>query len=41
MARLLDAAAALDRRSPSYFGAAWVGLGRLFLTTDRLRVCAQ
>jgi endoglucanase len=41
MARLLDAAEALDRRSPSYYGAAWVALGRLFLTTDRLRACAQ
>jgi endoglucanase len=35
--RLLRAAAALDARSPTYYGSAWVALGRLFLTTDRLR----
>jgi endoglucanase len=39
--RLLDAAEALDRRQPTYYGAAWVALGRLFMTTDRLRPCAR
>jgi endoglucanase len=34
---LLDAAEQLDRRSaPTYYGAAWVALGRLFLTTKLL-----
>jgi endoglucanase len=34
---LLDQAEALDRRSsPTYYGAAWVALGRLFLTTKLL-----
>jgi endoglucanase len=37
--RLLDAAAALDQRSPTYYGAAWVALGRYMLTTDALDVC--
>ncbi|TML97918.1 MAG: glycoside hydrolase [Actinobacteria bacterium] len=41
MRRLLDAAQALDRRHPTYYGAAWVALGRLMLTTDRLRPCAR
>jgi endo-1,4-beta-D-glucanase Y len=31
--RLLDQAAALDRRFPTYYGAAWVALGRIMLTT--------
>jgi endoglucanase len=35
--RLLDAAAALQRARPTYYGAAWVALGRLMLTTDRLQ----
>ncbi len=39
-ARLLDAAQAVQREQPSYYGAAWVALGRLMLTTDRLRPCA-
>ena len=33
---LLDEAESLDRRSPTYYGAAWVALGRLFLTTNLL-----
>lgn len=37
--RLLDAAEALDRRSPTYYGAAWVALGRIMLTTSALHPC--
>jgi endoglucanase len=37
--RLLDAAEALDRQSPTYYGAAWVALGRMMLTTKRLEPC--
>ena len=33
---LLDEAEALDRRSPTYYGAAWVALGRIMLTTKLL-----
>ena len=33
---LLDEAEALDRRSPTYYGAAWVALGRIMLTTNLL-----
>jgi len=33
---LLDEAEALDHRSPTYYGAAWVALGRLMLTTNLL-----
>jgi endoglucanase len=33
---LLDAAESLDLRSPTYYGAAWVALGRMFLTTKLL-----
>lgn len=36
---LLDAAEDLDARSPTYFGAALVALGRLFLDTDLLGGC--
>jgi endoglucanase len=36
---LLDEAEALDRREPTYYGAAWVALGRLLLTTDLLHGC--
>ena len=36
--RLLDAAEQLERRHPSYYGAAWVALGRLWLEA-RLRSC--
>jgi endo-1,4-beta-D-glucanase Y len=35
--RLLAAAAALQRAQPTYYGAAWVALGRLMLTTNRLQ----
>lgn len=34
--RLLDAAEALDQQSPTYYGAAWVALGRIMLTSDDL-----
>lgn len=33
---LLDEAESLDRRSPTYYGAAWVALGRIFLMTKLL-----
>jgi endo-1,4-beta-D-glucanase Y len=33
---LLDEAEALDRRFPTYYGSAWVALGRLMLTTKLL-----
>lgn len=36
---LLSRADELDRRSPTYYGAALVALGRLALTTDRLGDC--
>jgi endoglucanase len=38
--KLLDAAEALDRRSPTYYGAAWVALGRMMLTTRQLAACS-
>jgi len=38
---LLDEAAALDRHFPTYYGAAWVALGRMMLTTKRLDVCSS
>jgi endoglucanase len=37
---LLDAAEALDQRSPTYYGAAWVALGRMMLTTKLLGPCS-
>jgi endoglucanase len=37
---LLDEAETLDRRSPTYYGAAWVALGRLMLTTKLLDACS-
>jgi endoglucanase len=37
---LLDEAQALDRRSPTYYGAAWVALGRILLTTRLLDGCS-
>jgi endo-1,4-beta-D-glucanase Y len=37
--RLLDAAEALDRRAPTYYGAAWVALGRIMLDTNALDAC--
>lgn len=36
---LLDRAQELDERHPTYYGAAWVALGRLLLTTDALQRC--
>lgn len=35
----LDAAAQLEQRSPTYYGAAWVALGRIMLTTSLLGGC--
>ena len=35
-ARLLDAAEALDRSRPTYYGSAWVALGRIMLDTNDL-----
>ena len=37
--KLLNAAGALDRGTPTYYGAAWVALGRIMLTTDALASC--
>jgi endoglucanase len=34
--KLLDAAAGLDRGNPTYYGAAWVALGRMMLDTRAL-----
>ena len=39
-ARLLDQAAAQDRGAPTYYGAAWVALGRVLLTTDLAGRCS-
>jgi endo-1,4-beta-D-glucanase Y len=36
---LLDRATSLDRSFPTYYGGAWVALGRILLTTDRLAHC--
>jgi endo-1,4-beta-D-glucanase Y len=38
-ADLLDRAAELDRQHPTYYGAAWVAIGRLWLDTHRLGGC--
>ena len=38
---LLDEAAALDRRFPTYYGSAWVALGRIMLTTKLLDACTS
>ena len=35
----LDAAAQLEQRTPTYYGAAWVALGRIMLTTSLLGEC--
>jgi endoglucanase len=37
--RLLDRATALDAEHPSYYGAAWVAIGRLWLQTPDLGGC--
>ena len=39
MRMLLDVAEELNTQQPTYYGAAWVALGRLLLTTDRLQSC--
>jgi endoglucanase len=36
---LLDAAENVDAEAPTYFGAAWIALGRLWLDTDLLGGC--
>lgn len=41
VAVLLERAAAHDAEHPSYYGAAWVALGRLWLTTPLLGGCAD
>ena len=38
--RLLDEAAAEDGRRPTYYGSAWVALGRVLLQTDLLEECS-
>jgi endoglucanase len=38
---LLDEAEVLDRRAPTYYGAAWVALGRIMLTTNLLNACSS
>ena len=38
---LLSEAQQLNTQHPTYFGAAWVALGRLLLTTDRLQPCGK
>jgi endoglucanase len=38
-ARLLDAADAHDDRFPTYYGAAWIALARLWLDTDLIGGC--
>jgi endo-1,4-beta-D-glucanase Y len=37
---LLDEAESLDRRFPTYYGAAWVALGRIMLTSNLLDACS-
>lgn len=37
---LLATAETLDRRFPTYYGAAWVALGRMMLTTSLLDACS-
>jgi endoglucanase len=37
--RLLAQASDLDRAHPSYYGAAWVALGRILLTSSALGGC--
>lgn len=38
--RLLDEAERIERRHPTYYGSAWVALGRILLTTRLLGGCA-
>ena len=35
----LDAAEQLDKQTPTYYGSAWVALGRVMLTSDLLDAC--
>jgi endoglucanase len=37
--KLLAAAEALDKQDPTYYGSAWVALGRVMLTSDLLDAC--
>jgi endoglucanase len=37
--RLLDRAARVAARAPTYYGAAWVALGRVMLASDLLGRC--
>jgi endoglucanase len=37
---LLDQAETLDTRFPTYYGSAWIALGRIMLTTRQLNACA-
>lgn len=39
--RLLDDAERRDSQQPTYYGAAWVALGRVMLTTDLLGSCSR
>src|SRR5207248_1285176 len=39
--QLLDQAGAANDRKPTYYGAAWVALGQLLLTTDSLVTCPR
>jgi endoglucanase len=41
VATLLDVAQQLDSQHPTYYGGAWVALGRLLLTTNRLEPCTS
>jgi endoglucanase len=41
MGSLLAGATRAGAGRPTYYGAAWVALGRLLLTTDRLQLCSQ
>jgi endo-1,4-beta-D-glucanase Y len=36
---LLEEATSIDAQFPTYYGSAWVALGRILLTTDRLARC--
>jgi endoglucanase len=39
--RLLAEAAAADAKAPTYYGSAWLALGRALLTTRLLGGCAR
>jgi endoglucanase len=41
MTSLLAEAQQLNDQNPTYYGSAWVALGRLMLTTDRLQPCRR